>query len=252
MEQFNNFSPLRNNNVKGISGMSFYRMSDAPPDWAQEDASQPDYIANKDLAEKLRRIFVNGVEMLDDSHESGALNFVAGDNISLTVEGNSIIITASGTGSGTDLEAVKAIVKQETDRATAAENEISNNLISLAEITRENFSQTNDKIQLISSSVLKIEEKIDTGDKTVSSYVEDRLAIGQETVASYVAKEIEKVNTFGAPIATEETYGLVKLSKQIGIDEEGGLRIKQITTDDIVQGESMWVLNGGDESVIPN
>lgn len=190
--------------------------------------------------------------MLDDSHESGALNFVAGDNISLTVEGNSIIIAASGTGSGTDLEAVKAIVKQETDRATAAENEISNNLISLTEIMRENFSQTNDKIQLISSSILKIEERIDTGDKTVSSYVEDRLAIGQETVASYVAKEIEKVNTFGAPVATEETYGLVKLSKQIGVDEEGGLRIKQITTDDIVQGESMWVLNGGDESVIPN
>lgn len=71
-------------------------MSDAPPNWAQEDASQPDYIANKDLAEKLRPISVNGEEFLDDSHESGGLNFVGGKNISLTTDGNSIIISAKG------------------------------------------------------------------------------------------------------------------------------------------------------------
>lgn len=27
---------------------SIYRMSDAPPNWAQDDPTQPDYIKNKD------------------------------------------------------------------------------------------------------------------------------------------------------------------------------------------------------------
>lgn len=72
---------------------SIYRMSDAPPNWAQDDPTQPDYIANKDQAEKLRPISVDGELMLDDTHESGGLNFVSGDNVTLTAEGNSIRIS---------------------------------------------------------------------------------------------------------------------------------------------------------------
>lgn len=79
-----------------MNSMSFYRMSDAPPNWAQEDASQPDYIANKDLAEKLRPIYVNGEQALDDTHESGPLNLIEGENVHLQVAdgGNSVIISA--------------------------------------------------------------------------------------------------------------------------------------------------------------
>lgn len=73
-------------------------MSDAPPNWAQEDASQPDYIANKEMAEKLRPIYVNGEQFLNETHESGAVNFVSGKNVTLTTQGNSIIISAKGTG----------------------------------------------------------------------------------------------------------------------------------------------------------
>jgi antitoxin component of MazEF toxin-antitoxin module len=39
--------------------------------------------------------------MLDDTHESGGLNFVSGDNVTLTTEGNSIRISARG-GASTD------------------------------------------------------------------------------------------------------------------------------------------------------
>lgn len=81
---------------------SIYRMSDAPPNWAQDDPTQPDYIANKDEAEKLRPISVDGELLLDDTHESGGLNFVSGDNITLTTEGNSIKISATGTGTAAD------------------------------------------------------------------------------------------------------------------------------------------------------
>lgn len=77
----------------GTSGLSFYRMSDAPPDWAETDPSQPDYIANKDLAEKVRPVMVEGEVVLDDSRESGPLNFVGGKNVTLSADGNTITIT---------------------------------------------------------------------------------------------------------------------------------------------------------------
>ena len=51
--------------------MSIYRMSDAPPDWAQDDPSQPDYIKNK-------------------------LQLVAGENIVLKQVGNKVVISAVG------------------------------------------------------------------------------------------------------------------------------------------------------------
>ena len=77
---------------------SIYRMSDAPPNWAQDDPTQPDYIKNKDQAEKLRPVYVNGQQMLDDTHESGPLNLVSGRNVELAVEGNNVIISAKGGG----------------------------------------------------------------------------------------------------------------------------------------------------------
>lgn len=77
---------------------SIYRMSDAPPNWAQDDPTQPDYIKNKQEAEKLRPIYVNGEKMLDDTHESGPLNLIGGKNVTLSVEGNSITISAKNSG----------------------------------------------------------------------------------------------------------------------------------------------------------
>lgn len=79
---------------------SIYRMSDAPPNWAQDDPTQPDYIKNKDQAEKLRPIYVNGQEILDDTHESGPLNLVSGRNVELFVENNNVIISAKSSGEG--------------------------------------------------------------------------------------------------------------------------------------------------------
>lgn len=76
---------------------SIYRMSDAPPNWAQDDPTQPDYIKNKEEAEKLRPIYVNGQQILDDTHESGPLNLVEGENVHLSIadNGNSVIISAT-------------------------------------------------------------------------------------------------------------------------------------------------------------
>lgn len=73
---------------------SVYRMSDAQPDWAETDPSQPDYIKNKELVERFRPVSVNGEEILDDSYGSGNLNLVGGDNVDISVENGSIKISA--------------------------------------------------------------------------------------------------------------------------------------------------------------
>jgi hypothetical protein len=84
--------------VARVGMSSIYRMSDAPPNWSQDDPTQPDYIKNKEEAEKLRPIYVNGEQMLDDTHESGPLNLVSGRNVELAVDGNNVIISAKGGG----------------------------------------------------------------------------------------------------------------------------------------------------------
>lgn len=83
--------------------LSIYRMSDAQPDWAETDPSQPDFIKNKELAEKFRPIIVNGEIFLDDSYESGNLNLVSGDNIVLRIVNNSLEISSTGNTSSTSV-----------------------------------------------------------------------------------------------------------------------------------------------------
>lgn len=78
---------------------SIYRMSDPQPNWNQDDPSQPDYIKGREQAQEVRPIQVNGEEILSAKPESGSVNFVAGSNVFLGVDGNSIVISAAG-GSG--------------------------------------------------------------------------------------------------------------------------------------------------------
>lgn len=91
--KFTNLTP-----VAKVGMSSIYRMSDAPPNWSQDDPTQPDYIKNKDEAEKLRPIYVNGEQMLNDTHESGPLNLIGGNNVKLSVDGNNLIISSTGSG----------------------------------------------------------------------------------------------------------------------------------------------------------
>lgn len=87
--------PTNNSVASARIGMrSIYRMSDTQPDWAETDPSQPDYIKNKELAERFRPVSVDGEEVLDDSYESGNLNLVGGDNVDISVENGSIKISA--------------------------------------------------------------------------------------------------------------------------------------------------------------
>jgi hypothetical protein len=50
----------------------------------------------------VRPILVNGEEFLTNEVESGVLNLVAGKNVTLTTNGNNLIISSSGSGGGSD------------------------------------------------------------------------------------------------------------------------------------------------------
>lgn len=91
---------LNNSSTSTARMRSIYRMSDAQPDWAQDDPSQPDYIKNKEQAERFRPISVNGQEVLDDTYASGGVNLVGGNNVTIKTDGNSIIISAKASGGG--------------------------------------------------------------------------------------------------------------------------------------------------------
>ena len=85
-------------NQKKAGFRSIYRVSDAQPNWAQTDPSQPDYIKNKEDAQEVRPIKVNGEEFLSNEIQSGELNFAAGRNIVLTAKDNTIVISSVGGG----------------------------------------------------------------------------------------------------------------------------------------------------------
>ena len=88
--------------------ISIYRMSDPQPNWEQNDPSQPDYIKNRELAQEVRPILVNGEIFLDAKPESGPVNFVAGRNVYLATDGNAIVISAIDAASGGDAAAIVA------------------------------------------------------------------------------------------------------------------------------------------------
>lgn len=171
-----------NNPIGSTNAMSFYRMSDAPPNWAQSDPSQPDYIANKDQAElpiivdgeqfeqetegvveplelrsgenvqlvpsieetqdgsgkkhvvtinaavpefedKVRPVFVDGEEVLNSLLSSGALKLVGGRNVTLSIEDDSIVISAKssgGEGGGGDCDCPEIVEGEGIDIAENA------------------------------------------------------------------------------------------------------------------------------------
>lgn len=54
--------------------------------------------------------------------------------------------------------------------------------------------------------------------------------------------------TYELPAATTEALGGVKLSDEVGVNDDGQLKITKVTTDVIAQGAEEFVLNGGNAS----
>lgn len=64
-------------------------------DWAQTNETAPDFIKNKDIAEQLRPILVNGKVFLSEKRSSGHINIVAGKNIAFITKENELLIESN-------------------------------------------------------------------------------------------------------------------------------------------------------------
>lgn len=84
----------------------------------------------------------------------------------------------------------------------------------------------------MSKAITALETKVDTGDQTVSEYVAAQIQAG----------------AYDLPVATLEALGGVKLSEEIGLDEDNALKINKVSTDVLVNGTRELVLNGGNAS----
>lgn len=274
---------ITNLNPTARVGMSsIYRMSDAPPNWAQDDPTQPDYIKNKQEAEKLRPIYVNGKLVLDDTHESGPVNLVEGENVAIIVDGNNVIFNVTNSGSEEpeiniiDYISGEGIVISDVNNNVAIisidKNYVNEQLIlpvfsGLAEVIKdqgdilsilvdEDFGKS---IREISSEVSQTEIADWFANNSQEVAILERLEEIDQIIdieiplSNYVNQQVdERVAELGgtsAP-ATSDRLGSVKIDDNtIKMNENNQIYISQVSTDNLVQGSMTLVLNGGNDDL---
>lgn len=309
---FDNNSNLPSAAIARVGMKSIYRLSDAQPNWDQEDPSQPDYIKNKDEAEQLRPVYVDGVLVLNESRDSGPLNFISGDNVLLTLKSGAIVVSANpgGTygnvvgGDGIDItdgasgqkivslkkdfivsEYVKSISSEKIihtdgrtlpeiiyeienvaeqaladaavaqaaigDYADAHKEDYSNTTIddllstAIANLSIQDYIKTEDALAAIDTAVAPLTQTtqelvITTQNLTTLTQQHESKLAGVETSVSDLVNNAISTQTY--PTASADTAGVVKLSETVGTDENGALQVKSLSTDTLVQGEMILVL----------
>lgn len=256
---------------------SIYRMSDAPPNWSQTDPTQPDYIANKELAEKLRPIYVNGQLVLDDTHDSGLLNLIGGSGVSIVVEGNSIIFNSEKSedleefvylpGKGIsisdavdgyktitidDLYLEQEIIQPKIDPILAV---LDNQGDIIATLVNEDVGKSVREIAIEVSQKEIVDwfennSQEDTILERISG-LEALVDIEQpisDFVIDVVDARVEELGGSSSTPATQDKLGVVKLDGQtIKMNDENQLYVAEMSTDNLVQGKHTLVLNGGND-----
>jgi hypothetical protein len=84
----------------------------------------------------------------------------------------------------------------------------------------------------MANDIAGLKNKVDTGDKTVSKYVDDAIAAIPVT-----------------PVATVDKAGVVKASAEVTVAEDGTLGLGLVSTDKLVQGVDILILDGGNAQV---
>ena len=256
---------------------SIYRMSDAPPNWAQDDPTQPDYIKNKQEAEKLRPIYVNGIQILDDTHESGLLDLVGGSGISIVVEGNRVIFNSTESEDSEDFnylpgdgitisDAVAGYKTINIDELYLTEKVVTPKIEPILEVLQQ---QHNTLAILIGNDAEKSAREIaievfqseipkwfadNSKEETILEQLTALEAIVdiKEPISSFVNKavdsRVEELGGGSSTPATSDKLGVVKIDgKTIKMNNSDQIYISEMSTDNLVQGEYTLVLNGGND-----
>lgn len=273
-----NRKSITNLNPAAKVGMSsIYRMSDAPPNWSQDDPTQPDYIANKQEAEKLRPIYVNGIQILDDTHESGLLDLVGGSGVSIVVEGNRVIFNSTESEDSEDFnylpgdgitisDAVAGYKTINIDELYLTEEVI---IPKIEPILKELQQQHDALAVLIDNDAGKSTREIaievsqseipkwfadNSQEETILEQLSALEAIVdiKEPISSFVDKAVDnRVEELGGGSftpATSDKLGVVKIDgKTIKMNNNDQIYVSEISTDNLVQGKYTLVLNGGND-----
>ena len=85
-----------------------------------------------------------------------------------------------------------------------------------------------------------------TNVKTNTEAIAKLNGTGDGSVQKIVADAIAEIPVLG--IASTLTAGIVKASEEILVDDDGTMRLGEVSTDKLVEGSKTLVLNGGDSS----
>ena len=166
-----------------------------------------------------------------------------------------------------DDTAIKALITAEEQRATGVENKLRED----ADKNTAAIALLNDKADVegsvkhtVATELAKIisddDADIDTLNEIAAWIINDTTGAAKMAndiaalngkvditgkVSEYVAGEIAKIPAQDLPAATKEVLGGVKLSDEVGANEAGQLEVKTLSTDKLVNGEMILVLNGG-------
>ena len=133
------------------------------------------------------------------------------------------------------LNGVSGDLAAEIERAKAAEEKIAGDLALLIENPTEALDSVKELITHVTAHGTAVEGIITRldGHDTAIGGINDRLAI------------LEAKPDYELPAATTSILGGVKLSAEVGVNTDGQLEVKTLSTDKLVQGENELVLNGG-------
>ena len=133
------------------------------------------------------------------------------------------------------LNGVSGDLATEIERAKAAEEKIAGDLALLIENPTEALDSVKELITHVTAHGTAVEGIITRldGHDTAIGGINDRLAI------------LEAKPDYELPAATTSILGGVKLSAEVGVNTDGQLEVKTLSTDKLVQGENELVLNGG-------
>ena len=133
------------------------------------------------------------------------------------------------------LNGVSGNLAAEIERAKAAEEKIAGDLALLIENPTEALDSVKELITHVTAHGTAVEGIITRldGHDTAIGGINDRLAI------------LEAKPDYELPAATTSILGGVKLSAEVGVNTDGQLEVKTLSTDKLVQGENELVLNGG-------
>jgi hypothetical protein len=154
--------------------------------------------------------------------------------------------------------AATGVLADEIARAQAAEKKLSDDLALLINNPTEDLDSVVEIIEHVKNNgtaVAGIIGRLDGHDAILAGFGgENQPATVVAAIATAKQEAIDAavaaVPTYELPAATKDALGGVKLSDEVGVNDNGQLEVKAVSTDKLVNGVEELVLNGGSAKAV--